>query len=241
MNKALEDVARRTGADLVGVADLSLLAGLETNPADLLGGYTRAVSLAVKVADGVMATIKGGPTPVYAHHYRVLNAQLDVVGLRVARFLEAQGASALPIPASLIVDRDRLMSLISHKAVAVAAGLAWQGKSLLAVTPGYGPRVRLTTVLTNAPLQAAKPGCNRCGACTACTEACPAQAIRNVNTQWHYQSREEAVDLAKCAAWVGKWRTDPLIGADICGVCVSVCPWGRPRKKGRPQGVELTA
>ncbi len=32
------------------------------------------------------------------------------------------------------------------------AGLDWQGRNLLLITPQYGSRVRLVTVLTTAPL-----------------------------------------------------------------------------------------
>ena len=45
------------GADLVGVADLALLQGLVTLPDDLLRGFTRAVSLAVKISDSVIDAV----------------------------------------------------------------------------------------------------------------------------------------------------------------------------------------
>ena len=42
----LKEFARQCGADVVGIADLTLLKGIETEPKNLLEGYTRAVSVA---------------------------------------------------------------------------------------------------------------------------------------------------------------------------------------------------
>ena len=163
----LKRKARSYGATLAAVADLSRLAGIETSPPDLLAPFTRAVSLAVRVSDPVMEAITDRPTPLYAQHYLKVNALLDDVALRVSLDLAEAGAKALPLPASQTLDRERWTSYLSHKAVAVAAGIGWQGKSLLVVNPEFGPRLRLVTVLTDAPLAPDEPLTNRCGACTA--------------------------------------------------------------------------
>jgi epoxyqueuosine reductase QueG len=38
------------------------------------------------------------------------------------------------------------------------AGLGWIGKSCSLISPHFGPRLRLVTVLTNAPLKAGQRG-----------------------------------------------------------------------------------
>jgi epoxyqueuosine reductase QueG len=48
-SRALKEIARSLGADLVGIADLACLKDIDTEPADLLSGYTRAISIAVKL------------------------------------------------------------------------------------------------------------------------------------------------------------------------------------------------
>lgn len=227
----LKTVALDAGADLVGIADLDQLSGIETEPADLLDGFTRAVSLAVRLADPVFDAIVDRPTPLYFQHYKTANAALDALAFRVGRHIAGQGGKALPLPASQILNTERMTSSLSHKAVAIAAGLGWQGKSLLLVSPQYGPRVRLVTVLTDLPLTPDAPLKNRCGACKACTKACPVGAIRNVNTERHYASREEAVELDRCLARLVENKTRPHIEGLICGVCIKVCPWGRKKKR----------
>ncbi len=222
--------AKAWGASVLGVADLARLSGLETEPADLFEGYTRAVSIAVRLADPVMDQIVDRPTPLYAQHYQKVNALLDELALRVSLALQQAGGRALPIPASQILDHERLRSYLSHKAVAIAAGIGWQGKSLLVVSPQHGPRLRLVTVLTDLPLAPDAPLRNRCGSCTACTDACPARAIRGASTDSHYESREEALHFDRCRTKVlDEFSKLPHITGGICGVCVSVCPWGRKR------------
>jgi len=108
------------------------------------------------------------------------------------------------------------------------AGLGWQGKSLLLVTPLYGARVRLATVLTEAPLETDSPIKNQCGECTRCRDACPAEAIKGAGTEENYGSRSEALDLSRCVdKTAGEFAKIPEVGAAICGICIKVCPFGR--------------
>ncbi len=231
-SEKLKEFARKCGADVVGIADLQLLDGIETEPEDLLKGYTRAVSMATRLADGVIDPIVDRPSPIYQQHYGKVNALLDDIALRVVQFLQDAGAKALPIPASQLLDSENWRSYISHKAVAIAAGIGWQGKSLLVVNPMYGPRIRLVTVLTDMELLPDKPLLNRCGKCSFCAEACPAQAIKNVNTKQHYADREEALFFDRCVTKVTQEFTKlPFIENPICGVCIRACPWGRKKKQ----------
>ena len=158
--------ARSWGASLVGIADLDRLRGIETEPAELFEGFRRAVSIAVRLSDPVLDQITDRPTPLYSQHYQKVNALLDELALRVSLAIQKAGGRALPLPASQILDAERLTSYLSHKAVAVAAGVGWQGKSLLVVSPQHGPRIRLVTVLADLPLAPDAPLKNRCGGCT---------------------------------------------------------------------------
>jgi epoxyqueuosine reductase len=235
-----KDFARGCGADFVGIADLALIEGIPAEPADLLQGYTRAVSIAIRLSDGVIDPIVDSPTPLYQQHYLRVNDRLDDIAVHVTQYLQKSSAKALPIPASQLLDTKNWTSYISHKAVALAAGLGWQGKSLLVVSPQCGPRIRLVTVLTDAALTPDKPLKNRCGKCTACTEACPARAIKGVNTTYHYKDRDEALFFSRCVEKVvGDFAKRPFIEKPICGVCIRACPWGakKDRKTRRSRAV----
>ncbi|TAN39244.1 MAG: epoxyqueuosine reductase [Nitrospirae bacterium] len=231
LSAELKAFCRTSGADLAGIADLApFQQGWPTLPPDLLRLYTRAISVAVRLDDDIMDAIDDLPTTEYADHYRRANEILDRVTAAIAAWIMNRGFRAEAVPASKIIDTDNLLGGLSHKAVARMAGIGWQGKSLLIVSPEFGPRIRLATVLTDLPLLPDGPLKNRCGACTECTDACPAGAIRNVTAEGMYASREEALFFGRCAAKTLANSTMPGIGARICGVCVRACPHGKPRK-----------
>jgi len=232
----IKDLARHLGADVVGVADLALLEGIQTDPLNLLDGYKTAISIAVRLADAVVDLVGSAPTPLYHQHQLKVNALLDEIAVRMVSYIQSSGSKAVPIPASHILDRVQWRSYISHKAVAIAAGVGWQGKSLVVVNPQYGPRVRLATILTDLSLEPDEPVSNRCGSCSACADACPGRAIKNVNTTRHYSDRQEALFLERCAAKVaGEFPELPGIEGPTCGVCIRACPWGQKKGREKPK------
>ncbi|MEH0018336.1 MAG: 4Fe-4S double cluster binding domain-containing protein [Desulfobacter sp.] len=243
--RTLKARIKEWGGDLVGVSLVDPLRELPVDPEDLLDHFSTAISIAVRLPWATFGEIQNAPTLVYENVYQTANAILDKIAFNTASHLEKDGFYSLPIPASQITDQAKWYGAISHKAVARMAGLGWQGKNLLLITPEYGSSVRLVTVLTTAPLSPDTPIENRCGKCTRCQQACPAGAIKGVNTRTHYQSRNQAVDLDKCLAQLkkhsGMLESYPLKGGGdppieatfhqlICGICIKVCPFGKKPK-----------
>ena len=228
----LKETILGLGADLVGIADIESLKGLETNPHDLTSPFTKAISIAVHIPVSVFEMIADQPTPLYSSVYQTVNRILDEIAFKTSQKIQKDGYLSLPVPASQIMDREQWTAAISHKAVARVAGLGWQGKNLLLITPKYGSRVRLVTVLVNAPLESDEPVKNRCGKCMLCHDACPVGAIKGVGTKDYYKDRDEALYFSKC---LEKLTTEfaqlPEIGAPICGICIKVCPFGQKIKK----------
>jgi epoxyqueuosine reductase QueG len=232
----LRAMAQEAGCDLVGIADLQPFKSERAAvPSDMLDRFATAVSIAVHLDDAIIDGIEGSPTPAYAEHYRRINATLDTVTGRLEGWIKSQGYAANAIPASKVVDPTNLLGAVSHKAVARLAGIGWQGKSLLIISPQYGPRLRLATVLTDMPLTPDKPLMNRCGSCARCVQACPAAAIKNVGAKDRYGSREEALFLDRCVSQTLRFKAKPEIAAQICGVCVRVCPFGHAHSRCRPR------
>ena len=226
--KEIKKKAIGFGADLVGVADVEPLKQLKLNPAGLLDGFVTALSIGVRLPQSVFEQITDHPTPLYSNVYQTANRMLDEIGFRTAMVLERDGWKSVPIPASQVLDRKHWYGAISHKAVGRMAGLGWQGKSLLLVTARYGPRIRLATILTSAPLTIDGPVKNRCGKCTRCRDACPVGAIKGIGTRGHYKSRNAALHFTRCAEkLVNEFSKLPDVGAPICGICIKVCPYGR--------------
>jgi epoxyqueuosine reductase QueG len=229
----IKQKVQELGADLVGIADLESLQELEfIEPADLLEPFTRAVSIAVQLPVAAFEMIVDQPTPVYSNIYNTANRLLDEIAFKTAVMLQKDGYESMPVPASQLLDWEKLYGAISHKAVARIAGLGWQGKNLLLITPQYGSRVRLVTVLTNAPLLPDKPMANRCGKCMQCRDACPVAAIKGVSTKDNYSTREEALHFDRCATkLIEEFAKLDGIGSPICGICIKACPYGKKIKK----------
>lgn len=216
------------GADLIGVADVVPLKALKVHPADLLSGFNRAVSIALQLPVSIFEAISDKPTPIYSAVYQTANRMLDELAFNTSVLLQKDGFNSLPVPASQVIDKERWYGAVSHKAVARMAGLGWQGKNLLLITPQYGSRVRLVTILTQAPLTADSPIKNRCGTCTMCRDACPVSAVKGVGTDGHYKNRNEALYFSRCAEKLTQeFANLPGVGASICGICIKVCPFGR--------------
>lgn len=231
LSSELKSFCKSSGADLVGIADLvPFKHGWQTLPADLLAPYRCAISVAVQLDDTILDEIADYPTSSYADHYRAANVDLDRLTAEIAVWISSRGYRAAAVPASKIVDMDNLLGAVSHKAIAHMAGIGWQGKSLLIVSPEFGPRIRLATVLTDMPFLPDGPVKNRCGSCTECTDACPVKAIRNVTAEGRYTSRDEALMFDRCIERTYQNSLLPGIGARICGVCVRACPNGKAAK-----------
>jgi len=148
---------------------------------------------------------------------------------RAVRFLKARGHRTLAIPP----DSDRkkttfistLYCLFNHKMAATSAGLGWIGKNGLLISPKYGPRLSLATVLTDARLRADAPvEHGQCGKCMLCIEHCPSKAITGL--EWSRSSPfEELVRLGECRSH--KTGKRQMTGKPNCGLCINICPYGR--------------
>lgn len=131
------------------------------------------------------------------------------------------------MPASKTVDPDKFIGVFSHKLAANLAGLGWIGKSCLLITPDYGPRIRLATILTDAPLKASSMISSKCGNCMECVNICPAKAFTGAS--FNPLEPREARFNPNLHRDYSKKREEKL-GEGICGLCVYICPYGRPRK-----------
>jgi epoxyqueuosine reductase len=215
LRSRIQELSREAGFSLFGVADVSLIQDEFLFPALLRARFPRALALAKRLTDGVLEDIQDKPTPLYFHHYRQLNFFLDRGALLLASQLQDMGFEALPVAASQIVDRENQRAHVPHKKIAWLAGLGWIGRNNLLVTPAYGSRVRLVTILTDAPLEpTGPPPAFSCGACLRCLAPCPAQAIHET---------PEAFDHRACYQKLDEFRRQHVVSQHICGICVKAC------------------
>ena len=187
-----------------------------------------AVSIGIPLTDAIMDPVVDGPNQVYYEAYRSVNERLDALTRQIQQAIEKTGYRAHAFASSERTDFVNVAGDFPHKTAAVKSGLGWLGRSSLLITRRFGPRVRISTVVTDLPLTVQDfSKTNFCGSCRRCVEACPAQAI--VGNAWSIGVlRESLVDVRKCDAW--KTETYPQFDGLVCGVCVAVCPHGAKKK-----------
>ena len=217
--------SRQRGADLFGIAGLVPARDFIASGSDpFVAQLPRAISIGMQLCDGIVEQ----HTPdeprrhsLYWHHvYEVISRALDFLAYDVARWLIEKGFKAFPVPASAPYNFDKLEGIFSHKLAAHLAGVGWIGKSCLLLTDRFGPRVRLVSVLTDAPLDAGTPFDRACGKCHVCVDTCPVKAFTGVEFRAD-EGREVRFDVFKCSEYR---REHP------CGLCVSSCPMGSRRR-----------
>ncbi len=167
--------------------------------------------------------VAGNPGPARENHGRVARfATSDHYeplrrGLRSVRgVLQSAGYRA-----EVLMDDSRLVD----RAAAVRAGIAWWGKSTMALSPRYGPWTLLGSVATEAELPTTLPMQRDCGTCVACIPACPTGAL----------DQEGTLDATRCISY---WAQMPgFIPRSIreawgdrlygCDACLDACPPGQ--------------
>jgi epoxyqueuosine reductase len=224
----LKSDAQSLGISAFGICNLEELR--KEHPSlleDVPGDFTRALVLGIPVPAGCLAGITDRPTLAYFHHYRQLNHILDGFAVRAAVAIEESGSKALAVAASQITAwQPAAKGHVSHKLLAAAAGLGWRGRNNLLVTARYGSRIRLVSILTDMPIEAANsPVEMSCGSCRACLASCPAGAIKDDAAQF---------DVRACSEKLAEFSKIQFIGQRICGVCVKACA---PRQPLRTEGV----
>lgn len=219
MSSLTEDVkkfAEEKGADLTGVAPVERLkyAPYGAKPEDLLPGARTVISMAMWLTDSGLDAWDCSHSP-YQMSSKHANSMLDSLSSFVTRFIEKRGYRALIFPATEIGTRspyDRQegqvqgarVSEFSQRHAAVAAGLGEFGHHSLLMTPEYGPRVRLCSVITDAPLAPDEmySGPRLCTDCYKCVDTCPMNAIsktKTVRVRYPERTYEYAViDFKRC-------------------------------------------
>ncbi|MDD5027490.1 MAG: hypothetical protein PHV58_03230 [Candidatus Omnitrophica bacterium] len=202
------------GIDLFGVADIRKVKKDFQLSENSLVGLDKAVCLGLRLSGSILGEISLAPTRLYFHHYRTVNACLDQIALKAANFIQRKGFSALPIPASIILDWENQRAHLSHKQVGVLAGLGWIGRNNLLVNRRLGSQFRLSSILTDMPLKLDKPLKDDCASCRLCVKICPAQAIKD---------NPQDFEHIRCFEKLKEFQKQKLVDQYICGVCVNVC------------------
>lgn len=232
MKDELQKLARNHMVSYFGVADLSRVEHSVIDQAGTgIGDYpyciTMGITLPREIVDRLPYREQYSDALNYKFYaYDVINQRLDFAASALCSCIQEKGYRVLSIPASGIVDPDRIYGAFSHKLGARLCGFGWIGKNCLLITLQNGPRVRWVSILTDAPLQPTGEGVleQQCGECTVCTDICPVNAIKGRSFDV-VESREMRLDAHKCNEYLNSLASAGK--PRVCGMCLYACPHGR--------------
>ena len=174
------------------------------------------------------------PSMVYQELYDTSNRVLDDIAYKLTNYITTElGYRALFFPRDCYYSIDVLMknpnASFSHVVAAYYAGMGTFGDSHNLITKEYGPRLRIVSVLTDAPVSP-DPQLEKdlCIHCKKCLKACPVHCFEEKeNNLFSYDKiacTQHHVDIKNENHWP-------------CGVCMNVCPVGDDLKKYRGDDV----
>lgn len=215
----IKKYVRERDIDLVGIAPVSRFteAPKGFHPEDILPGASSVIVLGKYFPLGaLLSRAKGAVRNTYLNSF----AALDDCAYRLACWIEKSGELAVPIRADHpypYYDPESQIGKgeLSHKHAAVLAGLGVLGKSSLLLTPEFGNRVNLVSVVTTAELE----GDLLCEEvlcpedCRLCINICPAGAIKT-------STRVDQKECREYENWINQ-EGEFFFG---CWECRRVCP-----------------
>ena len=213
----LKEILYSQGADLVGIGDMSKVKNCN---------FKIGISVAVSLPKNVIIDLQEAPTKEYYNLYHSLNKKLNEIVMAGENFLKKEGYEVYAQTTDRTKMKQDKTTMLPHKTVATRAGLGWIGKNCLLVTPQYGSAIRISSLLTNAPLECGEPvNQSHCGECNVCVKKCPAQALKG--TLWETDmKREEIIDIEKCYKKQVEIMSEKTgIETDLCGKCFAVCTY----------------
>ena len=224
--RELRAMALREGADLCGVADLTPARDfIVAQGGAYLANFPRAVSVAIALSPAIVAGLGRREDNALAQTYHeyiygIVNRKLNEVALRLTNALLREGHGAYLVPSSQTLDAANHAGLFSHKLAAHLGGLGFIGRGCLLVTSQFGARVRLATVLTDAPLPPDGPAIGACGECRRCVDICPPHAFSGAEFRPE-DPRDVRMNATLCRRYLD--HREKTVGRAVCGLCVSVC------------------
>lgn len=223
LSQNITRILKDMGASKIGIAPAERLkkAPEGFRPGDILSGAKNVIAIAISQIPSVVDNVPAARF-TFSQQYHVITRKLDDLAMAASRFLDKEGFSTVQIPADGFYDRQSLRAHLYHEEAAAAAGLGEIGLNNMLITPEYGARLQLVTVITDAPLEASpefKKGlCKRwqkkCH--LVCAKMCPVECI----------SEKDGFRKELCIYYHNKFLSEGLhiyIPNVLCGLCVKAC------------------
>jgi ferredoxin len=177
----LKGLAREFGADDVGLVEIDRPA-LDSQRADIMRVFPGTRTLLALVCRMNREPIRSTARSVANLEFHHTGEEVNTVARRIVKALEEEGIRAMNPSMGFPMEMDRFPGktwVVSHKPVAVAAGLGHMGIHRNVIHPRFGNFILLGTVLLDveATDYDQPVDYNPCLECKLCVAACPVGAI----------------------------------------------------------------
>jgi ferredoxin-NADP reductase/Fe-S-cluster-containing hydrogenase component 2 len=178
----LRQLALECGADDVGLVELGR-AGVDPQRDEILRNYPWTKMLVSYVVRMAREPLRGPPRSVANLEFHRAGHEIDHIGSEIVAKLEASGIRAvnpsMGFPMEMYHTPSYAPWVVSHKPIAVEAGLGHMGIHRNLIHPKFGNFVLLGTVLTELEVETYDHPIeyNPCLECKLCVAACPVGAI----------------------------------------------------------------
>lgn len=211
-------IARGLGVDLCGVAPADRFDGAPEGfrPKDI---YSECKSVLVFAKRLPRNALRTESCVAYGHVNTMVNIEVDLLAVELARRLEDEGVGAVPVPSDDPYEHwepDRLYgrAILSLRHAGWLAGLGALGRNTLLINEKYGNMIQIGAVLLDTELGgdplASYSVCPP--DCSLCIDICPVSAL---------DGQTVVQELCRPLAC---HRTERGFILKKCNLCRSVCP-----------------
>src|SRR3954466_7226239 len=179
----LRQLCLDSGADDAGLVEIGRPA-LDDQRDDILRAFPPTRTLLAFVCRMNREPIRSPARSIANLEFHHTGDHVNEVARKVVAALEKQGVRAVNPAMGFPMEMDRFPEkvwVVSHKPVAVAAGLGHMGIHRNVIHPRFGNFIPLGTILLDAEVSASDQPIdyNPCLECRLCVAACPVGAIPN--------------------------------------------------------------
>lgn len=226
--------AKSLGANLVRSCSVTKwreipIAAQEFSPETIWAWSKNVIVLAIPLFAPMVQTT---PSMVYQELYDTSNRVLDDMAYKLANYITSElGFRAIFFPRDCYYNIDVLEhnpnAAFSHVLAGYYAGIGTIGDSHNLISKEFGPRMRVVSVITDAPIPEDEMLAeNLCIHCKQCLKQCPVQCFTEngdtVYTMDKIACTKHHIEIRDQHHWP-------------CGICVSVCPVGQDMKAYRDE------